>query len=184
MLYHSLNFLRKKLDDRLRNSSRWGESKAKVSALSSGQNSDDDKFDCIKLTLINICQESSIKNGRSLMQGEGGFERAAPPQSFNVDFLMSAHCNHYEESLKLLSDCINVFQSEHYFDHQNATDLPPDVDRLSVTILDTELSEIINFWNCHGANYVPSIAYRMRFVTFDGREVKETVPEVSAHENG
>lgn len=183
MLYLSLSFLKEKLNTRLRNSKRWGEGKARISALSNGSNGDADTIDSIKLTMINICQESSLKNVSNLSGSSGSFSRLNPPQSFNFDFLMSAHCGHYDESLKLLSDCINYFQSNNYFDHQNSPELPGVFEKLSLSILDVELSEIINFWNCHGANYVPSIAYRIRLLAFDGQEIQEEIPAISGHDN-
>lgn len=179
MLFHSLHFLKEKLNTHFKNSVRWDEGKAILSSLSEASKSDTSSSDCIKLTLINICQESSLKNHNTRSRNGSEFERKPPRQSYNVDIMFSAHSGKYDESLKLLSETINYFQSNHYFDHSIAPDLPSSFERIALSVLDSDLGEMLHFWSAHGSSYVPSIAYRVRLVTFDGEEIKELVPRVS-----
>ncbi len=179
MLFHSLHFLKEKLNTHFKNSVRWDEGKVLLSSLSEAGKSDSAKSDCVKLTLINICQESSLKNHNMRSRSGSDFERKAPKQSYNVDIMFSAHSGNYEESLKLLSETINYFQSSHYFDHSIAPDLPTGFERISISVLDSDLGDMLHFWSAHGSSYVPSIAYRVRLVTFDGGEIKELVPHVT-----
>ncbi len=181
MLHQSLAFIRDQLNIYFRNSARWSEEKVILSSLNSQNQDAAGETDRIRLSVINIFQESTLINQSPLKRKGSDFERSSAPLSFNVDFLASANCSKYEESLKLLSDAISFFQVHHFFDHARYPTLGDQIRKLSVSILDADLGEMTHFWSVHGASYTPSIAYRMRLVTFESDQVKEVLPSVSGN---
>ncbi|MEM0939787.1 MAG: DUF4255 domain-containing protein [Bacteroidota bacterium] len=182
ILFYCLDFIKHTLNAHFKNSARWGSEKVVLTSLStSNQNVDPDSKDKLLLTLVNISQETTLKNLTGLTSSEGAFKRGNPPQSFNVDFLLSANCSKYEESIKLLSDAINYLQGNHFFDHSNSPTLSTHIEKLSLSILDRDISEMVHIWSAHGAQYLPSLAYRSRIVVIDGSEILETVPELSSN---
>lgn len=182
MIYYSLDFIKSQLNGYLKNLDRWGKTMVILSGLSEKNSESSSQHDGIRLSLLNICQESTMKNQKPFRRSGIEFERSSPALSFNLDFLISANCSKYEESLKLLSDAINFFQSHNYFDHSRSPDLSDQIQKLSLSILDNDFSELSHFWSSHGATYLPSIAYRMRIVSFDGSDIKERIPAVSSHD--
>lgn len=142
-----------------------------------------DTADKLILSLAQMSQEASLKNHIPRINGGGESGRANPPLSFNIDMLVSARCNKYEESLKLMSDAVLYFQANSYFDHSTHPGLSSEIQKISLSVLDMPYQDLSHLWGMLGGKYIPSVVYRARTVIFDADQVKEFVPRVSSHES-
>lgn len=75
--------------------------------------------------------------------------------------------NNYSESLKFLSSAVEFFQEHPILDHDNTPGLPPQIDKLTLSIEDLSISEMNNLWSIHSGRYLPSILYQVRMVCAD-----------------
>ncbi|MDW3194762.1 MAG: DUF4255 domain-containing protein [Cytophagales bacterium] len=181
ILFSTIQFVRNKLNAYFRNTSRWAEDKAIVANVAGVQAGSDPEFsDKLLISLAHMNIEYSLFNQHGKVSNGEQFNRVPSPLTFNVDLLFSASANKYEESLKLLSDTIAFFQSNHFYDSSNSSGLPEGVQKLSLSVLDLDYHESSQLWSRLGAKYVPSVLYRMRLVVFDSAEVKEVVPSISS----
>lgn len=85
----------------------------------------------------------------------------------------------YTEALKFISATIAFFQGRTRFDHHNAPDLDPRIDRLVLDMESLNVAELANLWGILGGKYVPSVLYRMRMITFDSGQITHLVPRIT-----
>lgn len=142
-----------------------------------------DIADKLILSLAQMSQEASLKNHIPRLNNGNESGRSNPPLSFNIDILVSARCNKYEESLKLISDAVLYFQVNSYFDHSTHPSLSSKIQKISLSVLDMPYQDLSHLWGMLGGKYTPSVVYRARTVIFDADQVKEFVPRVSSHES-
>lgn len=181
LIYQVFDFLKKELNSYFKNSKTWNEEKVSISGLSDkGASNGDSATNGLSLTLINITQESVMKNYNPASRSGNSFSRKSQPQTFYIDFLVSANNTQYEESLKILSEAILFFQSNSNFDHTNTPTMLEGVNKLSISIVDLSYHELSNIWGMLGSTHLPAILYRCRVVTFDADQVKEFTPSVSS----
>lgn len=148
------------LNQYLRN--RFGITKDKVKLSSvirsdGGQATDD--AEKIAVTLVGIQQEYNIRNSTPNLSDM--------PIHLNLSVLFSVYFGedgNYEQSLKELSAIISFFQANHVLTHQNAPDLPADLDKLVFKLENQNWSEQQNMWATLGGKHVPSVVYRVSMV--------------------
>lgn len=117
-----------------------------------------------------------VSNAASLLQ-----ER--PPIYLNLLLICAANFNgaSYAEALKFLSGAITFFQGKPVFDHQNASEMDPRLERLALNIENLSYAEMNNLWAIHGGHYLPSVLYRVRMVALDSGQIDQrTVPAIAA----
>lgn len=109
-----------------------------------------------------------------------------PDIKLNLYLLVSAHFgdNNYDQALLYLSHVITFFQGKQVFNHQNSPALDPDIEKL-ISELHTLTFEQQNYiWACMGANYVPSVVYKLRLLSIaDDSMLQElgTVTEIGTN---
>lgn len=86
--------------------------------------------------------------------------------------------NNYTESLKFISSTIDYFQRRPVFDHDNAPELDPRIEKLVLDIENLPITDLANLWGILSGRYMPSILYKMRMVAFDSSDVVTRVPTV------
>lgn len=181
ILFSTIQFVKNKLNSYFRNTSRWAEDKAIIANVAGVQAGSDPEYaDKLLISLAHMNIEYSLFNQHGKVANGEQYSRVPSPLTFNVDLLFSASANKYEESLKLLSDTIGFFQSNHFYDSTNSTGLPEGVQKLNLSVLDLDYHESSQLWSRLGAKYVPSVLYRMRLVVFDSGQVEAVVPAVSS----
>lgn len=139
ILFSTIQFVKNKINTYFRNTSRWAEDKANVAGVQAG--SDPEYSDKLLISLAYMNVEYSLFNQHGKVSNGEQFNRVPSPLTFNVDLLFSASANKYEESLKLLSDTIAFFQSNHFYDSTNSPGLPDGVQKLSLSVLDLDYHE-------------------------------------------
>lgn len=88
------------------------------------------------------------------------------PIYLNVDLVLASNFDpsNYVESLKVLSEAVQFFQSTPVFDHVNAPEMDARLDRLGLEIVNLSTDSASQIWSMHGGRYLPSVAYRMRLI--------------------
>ena len=86
--------------------------------------------------------------------------------------------SNYTESLKFVSSTIDYFQRRPVFDHNNAPELDPRIEKLVLDIENLPVTDLANLWGMLSGRYMPSILYKMRMVAFDSSDLVTQVPTV------
>lgn len=72
----------------------------------------------------------------------------------------------YDESLQFLSAVIQFFQANSTLTQDNTPQLHEDIEKLDFGILNSDLRDIGGLWGALGAKYMPSVVYKVKYVTF------------------
>lgn len=132
------------------------------------------------ISLINIVQETNKQYyNRNQRLPNGGFSNTQPSERYNLDILLSASFDDYQESLKFLNAGILFFQTYPAVESTSFSNLPEGIDRLEFDIEKTSFFEIHNLWSAMGAKYMPSVIYRMRLVTISSDNTTGFTPPVT-----
>jgi hypothetical protein len=123
----------------------------------------------IILSLVNLEEESALKNGTELRTDGGVATYAHRPVFLNLYLLFSANFADYGTSLAGLSQVIEFFQSKKIFSYQSsppAAGMPQDERvrnlRLSLDLHTLSFEEINDLWGSLGGKQVPFVLYRAR----------------------
>ena len=100
-----------------------------------------------------------------------------PPVHLNLMVMFAANFSgaNYNEALKLIEHTILFFQARSAFTAVNTPGLDPDIEQLTFEIENLSITDLSNLWGVMGGKYVPSVLYRVRLITIDGRSL-ETQP--------
>ena len=124
------------------------------------------------ISLVNIEEESSLKNGLHYRRTPiGGIEYENPPVYLNLYLLFTANFpNNYNSSLVLLGLIIRFFQG------QNSFTIPSDEGELQISLdLYTMTFEQINhLWGSLGGKQIPFVLYKARLVRITDRRLTGT----------
>ncbi|MBQ0734493.1 DUF4255 domain-containing protein [Aquimarina celericrescens] len=143
-----------------------------IATISSGDNDDDDPD--IVLTLINIDEESTLKNVPNYKIEGTSVSYKNPKVNINLYLLFSANNNRYTESLKSISKIIEFFQGKNVFTQSNSNYDREDVDMQGigdfkfVTELYTPSFEQLSYvWGILGGKQYPSVIYKLRLLEIE-----------------
>lgn len=151
--------------------------------------------DSIIISLVNIEEESTLKNGSTFSRWPDNVARFENrPVFLNLYVLFTANFsggvppnNGYVQSLKRLSLVIEFFQGKNVFTPATATvPLPPELSDLSnpeIASLKLNLElytltfEQINYlWGSLGGRQIPFVMYKVRLVSISERSVRREAP--------
>ena len=163
--------------------------------------------DRIILTLVNIEEESSLKNGKRFMRNPipDGIEYISPPVHLNLYVLFTvtlADTNPntaYEKALARLAAIIEFFQTKSIITVQNSPgSAPANLSEEEVTSLrllpelyTLTFEQINHLWGSLGGKQVPFVLYKIRLVKVQGgvsstapviEEIRETARDTVAPE--
>ncbi len=123
----------------------------------------------VVLSLINLGEEATLKNGRTTSLGsQNGVSYFNPPLHLNLFVLWTANYRNYGTALKRLSQVMTFFQGRNKFTPENS----PGSSVSSLTefslimeFLSLSLEEINHLWGSLGGKQLPFAAYRGRLIT-------------------
>ena len=143
------------------------------------------------LSLINIEEERIFKDQRSSMVNtEGKTEAYNPEIKLNLYTIVTANYTsgdtdasgiEYKEGLKQLSYVILFFQEKNVFTNANSpllASIEPTIEKLVVELYSYSFEQLYNFWSVIGAKYLPSILYRIRLITYQGKVITSQLPSI------
>jgi hypothetical protein len=151
--------------------------------------------DNIIISLVNIEEESSFKNGPTFTKWPDGKARYQNrPVYLNLYVLFTANFpggvppnNGYVQALRRLSLVIEFFQGKNSFSPASSSiPLPPELSDLAnpdIASLDLKLEmytltfeQINHLWGSLGGRQIPFVMYKVRMVSITDRSIRREVP--------
>lgn len=129
----------------------------------------------IRVTLFNVEQESTLRNGNTYHSlPSGNFSRSAPPWYLNLYFIVAAvfTAERYSEALKAISKAIAFLQSNTSLVLENGQ-------TVSIEPVTFNIQELTNLWSILGGKYCPSMIIKIRMVSIDSNEIQHTARKIS-----
>ncbi len=141
----------------------------------------------IVITLVNIEEESTLKNSTPIRKGFGTstiYEN--PPVFLNLYILIT--CNYsggdYEAALQRLSAVVKFFQSRNSFSYSSLSGglLPTAADQLelkfTMELYTLTFEQINHLWGSLGGRQIPFVMYKLRLVALTERALVRDVPVI------
>lgn len=102
----------------------------------------------------------------------------SPPLYVNLLVLFIANFSekNYPEGLSMIARTIGFFQQVPYLTHDNAPDLAPSIDKLSLEMMNLDLTQANYLLGMMGIKYLPAVLYRVRTIPFRGDAISAIVP--------
>jgi hypothetical protein len=154
-----------------------------------------DLDESIIISLVNIEEESSLKNGKSFSKWPDGKARYENrPVYLNLYILLTANFsggvppnNGYVQSLKRLSLVIEFFQGKNVFTPASSTvPLPPELSdlsnpavaalKLNMEMYTLTFEQINHLWGSLGGRQIPFVMYKSRMVTITEGSIRREAP--------
>ena len=154
-----------------------------------------DLKDNIIITLVNIEEESSLKNGQTFSKWPDGKARYENrPIYLNLYILFTANFpggvppnNGYLQALKRLSLVIEFFQGKNAFTPASSSiPLPPELSdlgnpdiaslKLNLEMYTLTFEQINHLWGSLGGRQIPFVMYKVRMVSITERSIRREVP--------
>jgi hypothetical protein len=174
MIYETLQILKEQLDKYL-DSAGLGKIVVldNVALLESGSDHANNLEGKVIITLLNIEEESSLKNTPVHRLVNNKAEYSNPPVNLNLYFLVSGNCDFYDTSLISISKTIEFFQGKRVFTSANT------IYNRSNASLDADLLEYFKFvielytpgfevwnhiWGTLGGRQLPSVIYKVQLI--------------------
>ena len=151
--------------------------------------------DSIVITLVNIEEESTLKNGAVFSKWPDGMARYENrPIFLNLYVLFTVNFsggvppnNGYVQSLKRLSLVIEFFQGKNVFTPATASvPLPPELSdlskpeiaslKLNLELYTLTFEQINHLWGSLGGRQMPFVMFKVRLVSIAERSVRREVP--------
>lgn len=182
MLSTSIHFLKNQLEEFFSLKEPSKKSMLKVGSLSPSKNGDQSQDDGngISLSIINIEEAESMAHRLPKHEKGGVFQKRNPAVYLNVYLLFSCNFDNknYLEGLHWLSLVIKFFQQHASFSSEMAA-MPKGLEKLNFELVNTEIDNMSRFWGALGANYQPSVVYRMRMIMIDEAAIEAYEPSIS-----
>ena len=191
MIYETLQIIKEQLDNYL---SAAGFTNLVVLENIALLESSSDNVEKIKgkvvLTLLNLEEESALKNIPSFKIRDGKTEYRNPPVHLNLYLLISANCDAYDKSLRCISKTIQFFQGKKVFTSTNTvynrTNVAFDVLDYFKFILELHtlsLEELNYVWGTLGGRQLPSVIYKIQVLEIE-QDIKLSTSGVITHIGG
>ncbi|ETX04316.1 DUF4255 domain-containing protein [Candidatus Entotheonella palauensis] len=131
------------------------------------------------LTLVNIEEERTLKNGSTVTREPAGtVHYHNPALHLNLFLLFSANYRNYATALRRLTQVITFFQGKQTFTTANSPEISqsaaPITDFcLTMDLLSLSFEQVSYLWGSLGGKQLPFVLYRGRLVTIRDRRVLE-----------
>lgn len=129
----------------------------------------------IVISLLSVERESTAGIAAKTQPSAGRFAAGNFPLIYaNLNVVIAAvfTAKRYKESLSFLSMAIAFLQATPYF-------TTPDGTKYTIELLSPTLQDQSNVWPQMGGRYYPSVACKIRRLTFDANEIKKTMTYVT-----
>lgn len=144
----------------------------------------------VVMTLLNIEEESTLKNTPSVKVVNGKSEYSNPPVNLNLFLLVSANCDSYELSLNSISRTIEFFQGKRIFtsantvyNRSNQSMQPIDQFKFVVELYTPGFEVLNHIWGTLGGRQLPSALYKVQIIEI-ARHKKLATGELITHIDG
>ncbi len=143
-------------------------------------------------SLVNIEEESTMKNGSFHRKGVTTVEYMEPPVNLNLYVLFSANYDNYTMSLNRLSEVVQFFQHRKSFSLATAGVIPTGFDPadpedagiyLTPEFYTLTFEQINHLWGSLGGKQMPFVMYKMRLVSVSQRAISGVGPLIQEIQN-
>ena len=128
----------------------------------------------IQISLLSIERETAQGMMAGKVGNAGRFTAVSSPSiHVNLNVIIAAVFNEkrYKESLTAISLAITFLQSESYFSTDEGV-------RYTIEICNPSLQDQSNIWAMMGGKYYPSVFCKIRGLTFDSGEMRQTLASI------
>ncbi|WP_167619845.1 DUF4255 domain-containing protein [Maribellus sediminis] len=142
------------------------------------------------ISLLNIEEETTLKNFSSTRVVNNKTEYRNPPVNLNLYLLVAANCSTYDISLSSISRTIEFFQGKKIFtssntvyNRSNASFGVLDHFKFVVELFTPGFEVLNNIWGTLGGRQLPSVIYKVQIIQIE-RDKKLASSEVITHIGG
>ena len=135
----------------------------------------------IVISLINIQEETSLRNTSNVRRTPLGTEYIEPPVFVNLYLLFAFDFAKYDTALAHLSRTIEFFQARRWFSAENGTaqnPFPTELQKLTFEMVNLGFEEVNNLWSVLGGTYLPSVVYKVRLLRIQAADAV-AAPEIT-----
>ncbi|MEN8115396.1 MAG: DUF4255 domain-containing protein [Bacteroidota bacterium] len=161
-----------------------------IALWESGSESADNLEGKVVLTLLNIEEESALKNFPAVKVVNNGTEYKNPSVNLNLFLMVSANCDNYDISLRSISKVIEYFQGKKIFtsantvyNRSNVSFDPLDYFKFVVQLYTPGFEVLNHIWGTLGGRQLPSVIYKIQLIQID-RDKKLSTSAVITHIDG
>jgi hypothetical protein len=133
----------------------------------------------IVVSLAGIQHETIIStHQRTIPVGGGQYGVVSPPLYVNLLVLFVANFNdqNYKDGLGMLGSTISFFQQNPYLSHDNTPNLDPAIEKLTIEMMNVDLTQSNYLMGMMGLKYLPAVLYRLRTLPFRSDAISGVVP--------
>jgi hypothetical protein len=131
----------------------------------------------VLLTLVNLSEESTLKNSNHTILNKDTVEYDNPPVNLNLFLLFSVCMANYEHAMIYLSHTITFFQGKNSFTRQNsitAGDGLPDDFHIILDLYSLSFEQANYVWSTLGGKQHPFVLYKARLLKMERKSTLET----------
>jgi len=140
----------------------------------------------VVVTLVNVEEEASLKNGKNHRLENGKVIYENRPINLYLYLLFSANLKEYDDSMKRLGEIIEFFQGQNVFTARNSPHhekLDRSAEelggfRITMELFSLTFEQINHLWGSLGGKQVPFVLYRARLVSLSAHKIAATGPPV------
>lgn len=134
----------------------------------------------LALTVVNIEVENNRTTNSPYLKRGSGIAKQYPPVNVNVYLLISScfKTEQYLEGLHWLSEAIAFLQNKPVFNAQNTPGFSPEIEKLTMELVNVDIQQQGHFWAALSSKYLPSVIYKMKQVTITENKMKAIIPMV------
>jgi len=131
----------------------------------------------VVMTLVNIEEEKTLKNGPHYVQNGDVLSKRNPTIFLNLYVMFSCADSNHLEALKKISRVALFFQRKNVFTRENAAAAFPveaGVEKIILDLFTLNFEQINHLWGILGGKYAPSVLYKIRIVAVQNALLEET----------
>ncbi len=146
-----------------------------------------DSTDSIQLTLVNIEEEKTLKNGAIYELKNGAKGKKNPTIYINLYILFSYVDNKdYYTTLNKISGIIEAVQAKQVFTPENTLSnapFPENVEKIILDLFTLNFEQINHLWGILGGKYQPSVMYKARLIAIQASNLGPvtTIEEIATN---
>ncbi|MEM9024099.1 MAG: DUF4255 domain-containing protein, partial [Bacteroidota bacterium] len=133
------------------------------------------------LTLVDVSQDSVIRNGSWVHSNGGTTTVSNPAVNINLYLVFTAYFDptNYRDALRFISLVVSFFQQYKVFDQSQYAELAQGedpIERLIFELYKSNFQELSHLWGMLGAKHMPHTIYYMRMLTYQGDNATAIIP--------
>ena len=139
------------------------------------------KTGAVTVLLYRIEQEATMRQGDGYVRvsASGTAQKVQPDINFNLYVLFVAKFKDYGQGLNYLSQVVKFFQSNKRFDRLNTPGLDDGIAEMAIDLVTMTVQQQNELWGLLRTCYLPSVAYKIRTITFKDEDALPPAVAVS-----